>query len=99
MAIVRPVTGRGAGPAGWPLPTMVPVWSVFQPRFVLPVKGSVMTTSILVTGGTGPLGRPVAQRLGDAGASETVLSRCGDRGNRQPQQRMIADWQCVRERW
>jgi hypothetical protein len=50
MAIVRPVTGRGAGLAGWPLPRMVPVWSVFQPRFVLPVKESVMTTSILVTG-------------------------------------------------
>jgi uncharacterized protein YbjT (DUF2867 family) len=34
-----------------------------------------MTTSILVTGGTGTLGRPVAQRLSDAGASVTVLSR------------------------
>jgi uncharacterized protein YbjT (DUF2867 family) len=34
-----------------------------------------MTTSILVTGGTGTLGRPVAQRLRDAGASITVLSR------------------------
>ena len=34
-----------------------------------------MTTSILVTGGTGTLGRPVAQRLRDAGASVTVLSR------------------------
>jgi nucleoside-diphosphate-sugar epimerase len=70
---------------------MVPVWPVFQPWFVLPVKGNVMRTSILVTGGTGTLGRPVAQRLRDAGASETVLSRCGDRGNRQPQRRMIAD--------
>lgn len=44
-------------------------------RFALPVKGHVMTTSILVTGGTGTLGRPVAQRLRDAGASVTVLSR------------------------
>ena len=35
----------------------------------------VMTTSILVTGGTGTLGRPVAQRLRDAGAGVTVLSR------------------------
>ena len=34
-----------------------------------------MTTSVLVTGGTGTLGRPVAQRLRDAGASVTVLSR------------------------
>ena len=34
-----------------------------------------MTTSILVTGGTGTLGRPVAQRLRDAGATVTVLSR------------------------
>jgi uncharacterized protein YbjT (DUF2867 family) len=34
-----------------------------------------MTTSILVTGGTGTLGRPVALRLRDAGASVTVLSR------------------------
>ena len=34
-----------------------------------------MTTSILVTGGTGTLGRPVAQRLRDAGASVTILSR------------------------
>lgn len=34
-----------------------------------------MTTSILVTGGTGTLGRPVTQRLRDAGASVTVLSR------------------------
>lgn len=34
-----------------------------------------MTTSILVTGGTGTLGRPVAQRLRDADASVTVLSR------------------------
>jgi uncharacterized protein YbjT (DUF2867 family) len=34
-----------------------------------------MTASILVTGGTGTLGRPVAQRLRDAGASVTVLSR------------------------
>jgi nucleoside-diphosphate-sugar epimerase len=34
-----------------------------------------MTTSILVTGGTGTLGGPVAQRLRDAGASVTVLSR------------------------
>ena len=50
-----------------------------------------MTTSILVTGGTGTLGPPVAQRLRDAGAGETVLSRCGDWGNRQPQQPMIAD--------
>src|SRR5260370_21821403 len=46
-----------------------------QPRFVLPVKGDGMTTSILVTGGTGTLGQPVAQRLRDAGASVTVLSR------------------------
>jgi uncharacterized protein YbjT (DUF2867 family) len=44
-------------------------------RFVPPVKGDDMTTSILVTGGTGTLGRPVAQRLRDAGASVTVLSR------------------------
>src|SRR5262245_17959033 len=34
-----------------------------------------MTTSILVTGGTGTLGRPVVQRLRDADASVTVLSR------------------------
>jgi uncharacterized protein YbjT (DUF2867 family) len=34
-----------------------------------------MTPSILVTGGTGTLGRPVAQRLREAGASVTVLSR------------------------
>lgn len=34
-----------------------------------------MTTSILVTGGTGTLGRLVAQRLREAGASVTVLSR------------------------
>ena len=34
-----------------------------------------MTTSILVTGGTGTLGRPVAERLRDDGASVTVLSR------------------------
>jgi uncharacterized protein YbjT (DUF2867 family) len=34
-----------------------------------------MTTSILVTGGTGTLGRPVARRLRGAGASVTVLSR------------------------
>ncbi|HEX6528100.1 MAG TPA: NAD(P)H-binding protein [Streptosporangiaceae bacterium] len=34
-----------------------------------------MTTSILVTGGTGTLGRPVALRLRDAGATVTVLSR------------------------
>src|SRR5262249_4421963 len=34
-----------------------------------------MTTSILVTGGTGTLGRPVALRLRDAGASVSVLSR------------------------
>src|SRR6266487_804840 len=34
-----------------------------------------MTASILVTGGTGTLGRPVAHRLRDAGASVTVLSR------------------------
>jgi uncharacterized protein YbjT (DUF2867 family) len=34
-----------------------------------------MATSILVTGGTGTLGRPVAQRLRDAGASVTVLTR------------------------
>jgi uncharacterized protein YbjT (DUF2867 family) len=46
-----------------------------------------MTTSILVTGGTGTLVRPVAQRLRDAGASMTVLSRRGDRGNRQLQRR------------
>ena len=46
-----------------------------------------MTASILVTGGTGTLGRPVARRLRDAGASVTVLSRRGDRGSRQPQKR------------
>ena len=46
-----------------------------------------MTTSILVTGGTGTLGQPVTQRLRDAGASVTALSRCGDWGNRQPQLR------------
>ena len=34
-----------------------------------------MTTSVLVTGGTGTLGRPVAQQLRDAGVSVTVLSR------------------------
>jgi len=34
-----------------------------------------MTASILVTGGTGTLGQPVTQRLRDAGASVTVLSR------------------------
>ena len=39
------------------------------------MKGDVATTSILVTGGTGTLGRPVAQRLRDDGASVTVLSR------------------------
>ena len=61
--------------------------TLFQPRFVILVKGDVMTRSILVTGGTGTLGRPVAQRLRDAGASVTVLSRCGDWGNRQPQWR------------
>ena len=44
-------------------------------RFALPVKGHVMTTSILVTGGTGTLGRPAAQWLRNAGASVTVLSR------------------------
>ena len=36
-----------------------------------------MTTPILVTGGTGTLGRPVAQQLREAGASVTVLSRHG----------------------
>jgi hypothetical protein len=66
---------------------MVPVWPVFRPRFALPVKGNVLTTSIPVTGGTGTLGRPVTQRLRDAGASVTVLSRSGDWGNRQPQRR------------
>jgi NADPH:quinone reductase-like Zn-dependent oxidoreductase len=50
-------------------------------------EGNVLTTSILVTGGTGTLGRPVTQRLRDAGASVTVLSRSGDWGNRQPQRR------------
>jgi NAD(P)-dependent dehydrogenase (short-subunit alcohol dehydrogenase family) len=59
---------------------MVPAQPVFRPRFVLPAKGDVMPTSILVTGGTGTLGRLVAQRLRDAGASVTVLSRRGDRG-------------------
>jgi nucleoside-diphosphate-sugar epimerase len=39
------------------------------------VKGDVVTTSILVMGGTGTLGRPVARRLRDGGASVTVLSR------------------------
>jgi len=34
-----------------------------------------MTTSILVTGGTGTLGGPVVRRLRDSGASVTVLSR------------------------
>jgi nucleoside-diphosphate-sugar epimerase len=34
-----------------------------------------MTTSILLTGGTGTLGQSVAQRLRDAGVSVTVLSR------------------------
>jgi uncharacterized protein YbjT (DUF2867 family) len=34
-----------------------------------------MTPAILVTGGTGTLGRPVAGRLRDAGARVTVLSR------------------------
>jgi len=46
-----------------------------------------MTTSILVTGGTGMLVRPVAQRLRDAGASVTVPSRCGlgrSNGRRRP---------------
>jgi nucleoside-diphosphate-sugar epimerase len=51
----------------------------------VPVKEDVMTTSILVTGGT--LARPVTQRLRDAGASVTVLSRRGDRGHRQSQRR------------
>ena len=46
-----------------------------------------MTALILVTGSTGTPGRPVAQRLRDAGASVSVLSRRGDRGNRQPQWR------------
>jgi hypothetical protein len=87
IAIVRPVTGRGQGLAGQPLPGMVPVQPVFQPRFVLPVKEDVMTTSILVTGGSGTLRRLAAQRLRDAGASVTVLSRRGDWGNRQPQRR------------
>jgi uncharacterized protein YbjT (DUF2867 family) len=39
------------------------------------MNGGVMTTSVLVTGGTGTLGRPVVQRLREAGASVTVLSR------------------------
>jgi uncharacterized protein YbjT (DUF2867 family) len=34
-----------------------------------------MTTPILVTGGTGTLGRPVVRRLREAGATVTVLSR------------------------
>src|SRR5438046_654792 len=38
-------------------------------------EGRRHDTSILVMGGTGTLGRPVAQRLRDAGASVTVLSR------------------------
>ena len=45
-----------------------------HPR-ILRVKGDVMSASMLVTGGTGTLGRPVVQRLRDAGASVTVLSR------------------------
>src|SRR5439155_6746400 len=44
-------------------------------RFALLTKGDVMPTSILITGGTGTLGRPVALRLRDAGADVTVLSR------------------------
>jgi len=46
-----------------------------------------MTTSILVTGCAGTLGRPVAQRLRDAGATVTVPSRCGlgrSNGRRRP---------------
>jgi uncharacterized protein YbjT (DUF2867 family) len=43
-----------------------------------------MTTSILVTGGTGTLGRPVAQRLRDAGASVTVISRHPGNRRRHP---------------
>ncbi|HZC53888.1 MAG TPA: NAD(P)H-binding protein [Mycobacterium sp.] len=49
--------------------------TLYRPVSSYWVKGDVMTTSILVTGGTGTLGRPVAQRLRDAGASITVLSR------------------------
>jgi len=50
-----------------------------------------MTASILVTGGTGTLGRPVAQRLRDAGASVTVISRRGDRAIANLSGGMIAD--------
>lgn len=57
-----------------------------------------MTASFLVTGGTGTLGRPVAQRLRDAGASVTVISRRGDRAIATLSGGMIADWQGVRER-
>jgi hypothetical protein len=55
-----------------------------RPRFVIPVKGDVIMTSILVTGGTGTLGRPVAQRLRHAGASVTVLSRPPGNRRRHP---------------
>jgi uncharacterized protein YbjT (DUF2867 family) len=34
-----------------------------------------MTSDILVTGGTGTLGRPVVRRLQDAGRTVRVLSR------------------------
>src|SRR5437764_15069799 len=75
IAIASPGISGGEGLAGWPWPGAAPVYPVFWLRLVLPVKGDVMTTSILVTGGTGTLGRPVAQRLRDAGASVTALSR------------------------
>ncbi len=48
---------------------------ILRAGVVLSVKGDVMTTSILVTDGTGTLGRPVARRLREAGAGVTVLSR------------------------
>ena len=75
IAIASPGISGGEGLAGWPWPGAAPVYPVFWLRLVRPAKGDVMTTSILVTGGTGTLGRPVAQRLRDAGASVTVLSR------------------------
>src|SRR5947207_13402950 len=37
--------------------------------------GGAMTADILVTGGTGTLGRPVVRRLHDAGRAVRVLSR------------------------
>jgi uncharacterized protein YbjT (DUF2867 family) len=40
------------------------------------MQGETVTSPILVTGGTGTLGRPVVRRLRDAGCNVRVLSRC-----------------------